>query len=167
MPPDSDLCIRHMDSATVDELTQVLNSPEILTRGFCELDIDSVGGDVKNGLKMIELIKGSRAPVNATVSGRAASMAAVILQCCAVRRMRSTATLHYHYGSWRISFLVYFDAEMAALNRTNAVKYQQSLIEPITARTGMSEDSVHSLLREDRKLSATECFERGLIDELI
>ena len=137
MDPTFDLSIRHLDSAAAEELTHVLSSPAVLTRGSCEMEIDSSVGDVNKGLKLIDIIKGSAVPVNATVSGKAGSMAAVILQCCAVRRMSSTATLHYHYGSWRISFLVYFDAEMAVLNRKNGMKYQQALIDPIISRTGM------------------------------
>jgi ATP-dependent protease ClpP protease subunit len=105
--------------------------------------------------------------MNATVIGEACSAAAVILQCAHIRRMTRKATLHYHYGSWRISFMVYFDEKLARLNRQQAIEYQEALILPITTRTGMSNSDVHKLLREDRRLSAQEALERGLIDEII
>jgi ATP-dependent protease ClpP protease subunit len=63
--------------------------------------------------------------------------------------------------------MVYFDEKLAQLNRQQAIEYQEALILPIATRTGMSNSDVHVLLREDRRLSAQEALDRGLIDEII
>lgn len=158
--------LRHIDSATTLALEQAICSAHNHNKSV-EIVISSKGGDVDEGLRVVKLIVNSPVMVNAIVVGQAGSMAAVILQCASIRRMELSATLHYHYGSWRVSFLAYFDAEMAERNRKKAVAYQHALILPIVARTGMTEKEVHALLREDRKLSAEEALARGLIDEIV
>lgn len=146
---------------------KALSSSLFLNQEFCEMEINSNGGDVVHGLHIVDIINKHPAHLRATVEKEAGSMAAIILQCAEVRRMRRTATLHYHYGSWRISFLVYFDKALAASNRKKAREYQKALIEPIVKRVGISEKEVHSLLRQDRRIGAEEALTLGLIDEII
>ena len=164
----TDCCVplRHIDSETTQALERAICSAHSHHKSV-EIVITSKGGDVDEGLRVVKLIGKSPVIVNATVVCQAGSMAAVILQCANIRRMEHSATLHYHYGSWRVSFLAYFDAEMAERNRRKAVAYQSALILPIVTRTGMTEKEVHALLREDRKLSAPEALARGLIDEIV
>lgn len=167
MPSRFDVSIRHIDQATLSTLEQSLSSCQSRCKDACEIEITSKGGDVDVGLRMIRLIRDSQVSVNATVVGEAGSTAAVILQCCKIRRMTKTATLQYHYGSWRVSFLIYFDDEIAERNRVNGVRYQNALIEPIVARTGMSAENAHKLLREARELGSQEALDLGLIDEIV
>jgi ATP-dependent protease ClpP protease subunit len=162
-----DVSIRQIDQATLSALEQSIDSCHATCKDACEVKITSKGGDVDVGLRMIRLIKESPVSVNATVVGAAGSTAAVVLQCCKIRRMTKSATLQYHYGSWRVSFLVYFDDEIAERNRVNGTRYQNALIEPIVARTGMSAKNADKLLREARDLGSQEALDLGLIDEIV
>ena len=167
MPPSFDVSIRNFERATAKNLERVLQLRALQRETSCELEITSKGGDVNHGLRMIQFIRDSPLAVNATVVTEAGSMAAVILQCCKIRRIMSNATLHYHYASWRISLMVYFDAELAERNRLSGIKLQNDLIEPIKKRLKITEEDVHKLLREDRKMNAQEALARGHIDEIV
>lgn len=156
--------LRHIDKTSTQALERAIHAT--LHGKTLEIAINCKGGDVIEGLKMMKFISESGITINGTVCGEAGSMAAVILQCMNVRRMTQGSFLHYHYGSWRISFLAYYDREIAERNHKKAVEYQQALILPIMKRTGMTEEGVHELLREDKRLTATEALSRNLIDEI-
>lgn len=166
MPTQYDFSIKKIDDETALELEKVLASLA-QKKQSCELEVSCKGGDVILGLKMMKLIKESPVTVNATVVGEAGSTAAVILQCCKIRRILEDATLHYHYGSWRVSWLIYYDKDLAERNRLKGMEYQQALIEPIALKAGISDEEVHQLLLEDRKLNAQEALNRRLVDEII
>lgn len=167
MLPPYDFSIHQIDRATTDTLKEGLNVIALKGRDTCELEITCRDGEVIDGLKMIQVIKDGPVVANGTMVGDTGSMAAVILQCCRKRRMMSNATLHCHYGHWRVSFLAYFDNAMAARNRQAGIAHQQALIEPISKRLGISDEEVHKLLREDKQMDAEEALARGLIDRIV
>lgn len=157
--------LRQIDVATVkriEELAEKDFAGESIT-----LLINCKGGDVYAGLKIIKAISRSKTPFIGHVKKEAGSMAAVILQACHERVMESDASLHYHYGSWRVSFLIYFDQKMMKRNTKKAIELQELLIMPIVRRTGMKKRDVHKLLAEDKKFSAEACLQRGLIDRIV
>ena len=162
-----DASLRHINNSTTRELEEVLHSLEIQKKTTFELEINCAGGDIIEGIKMMRIIEKSPLHVRATVVNEAGSTAAVILQCCDTRRMMGNATLHYHYGSWRVSFMVYYDKKLLERNRQRAMQYQGQLITPIIRRSGMSKKRVHELLRADKKISAEESLSLSLIDEII
>lgn len=158
--------LKQIDSATTFMLDRAVRMAHSKKKQL-EILISSRGGDVDEGLRMIEVIKKSNLDVYATVVGEAGSIAAVILQHAKVRRMRSDATLHYHFGSWRVSFMIYFDEKLARANRERGIELQMKLIAPIMERAKMTKQQALDLLKEDRKLTAQEALARGLIDEIV
>lgn len=162
-----DMELRHIDRDSVEILRRATHSPRALKKGACDILIESKGGDPNIGFLMMEVIQHSPVPVLATVEKEAGSTAAVILQTCHRRTMRQNAHLRYHYASWRVSFIIYFDEEIAAKNREKALELQHRLILPIMERSGMNEASVHRILREDKPIGAQEALELKLVDEII
>lgn len=162
-----DASLRHINSGATHELERILHSLEAEKKLTCELEINCAGGDIVEGIKMMRIIQKSPVHVCATVVNEAGSTAAVILQCCDTRRMMSDATLHYHYGSWRVSFMVYYDKKLLERNRQRAMDYQEQLIAPIIKRSGMSKKRIHELLRADKKIGAEESLSFRLVDEIL
>jgi ATP-dependent protease ClpP protease subunit len=159
--------LRHIDRDSVEALRGATLSPQALKKGICDILIESKGGDPNIGFLMMEIIRRSPIPVHATVDKEAGSTAAVILQSCHRRIMHKNAHLRYHYASWRVSFIIYFDEEIAEKNRKKGIDLQHRLILPIMERTGMNEALVHKILREDRPIGAQEALELKLVDEII
>ncbi len=159
--------LRHIDRDSVEMLRKATHSPRALEQGVCNILIESKGGDPNIGFLMMEVIRNSPVPVLATVEKEAGSTAAVILQACHRRIMHKNAHLRYHYASWRVSFIIYFDEEIAEKNRKKGIELQNRLILPVRERTGMSEALIHQILREDRPIGAQEALELKLVDEII
>ena len=157
--------LQDIDHETVERLRETIAKAEA-SESEITLLINSNGGDIKEGLKIVELITHSHALIKGQVIGKAVSMAAVILQACHERSMNETAYLRYHYGSWRVSFRMYFEPEMLQRNIESGIKLQERLILPIAKKTGMSIKRIHDLFREDKRLSAQEALHLGLVDDI-
>jgi ATP-dependent protease ClpP protease subunit len=158
--------LRHINEATTMAISRAIHSART-HRKQLEILINSGGGDVEEGLRIIEMLKRSPVQVNATVDGTAGSTAAVIFQCATVRRMTASSTLLYHYANGRVGFQAFYDKKMLDRFRDKVLACQNALIEPIKQRTGMSDKEVHALLREAKTLGANEALARGLIDVIV
>ncbi len=157
--------LRQIDHVAVKLLEKAICSAEKKCVEL-ELLINCKGGSIDEGFRIIELIEASPIRIKGQVTKEAASMAAVILQACHYRMMDVGATLHYHYGSWRVSFLIYFDEEVMRANKERATALQRRLIAQIIKKSSMTKKEAHDLLRQDRLMSGEEALERRLIDEL-
>ena len=160
---DKHFLLQQIDSAAVTEFRELLANAS----GGMSFVISCRGGDVNCGFEIIEAIESSPVTVSGIVRREAGSAAAIILQACHDRVMENGSTLHYHYASWRVSLLIYFDKQLMKRNRQSGIAMQERLIEPIVKRTGMTRQDVHKLLLEDRHIGAQEALDRGLVDRIV
>lgn len=138
-----------------------------------ELVINSPGGSVLDGLELYDAVLKKRAEgavINTTVYGMAASMAGILVQAGATRRMGPNAYLMIH--------------EVASLTlgklsgMKDAVKFSERLYDRLigilaqgSARAGREVLSVEQIKeRADRKdwwLDASEAYQYGFVDEIL
>lgn len=117
-----------------------------------DIYINSVGGSIIDGMTIITAIKSCKLPVNTICVGVAVSMAGVILQAGKKRMMVKEGLMMIHPPSGG-------DAkELAALKK--------ALIGFLNDRTDMTDEEMEDLMDGTSWLSANECLELNLIDEI-
>lgn len=130
--------------------------------------IHSQGGVVEDGMSIYDAIVTSKCFITAKVIGSAYSMASVVLQAADHRIMTPNSKLMIHYGSSNIgdthNKTLYKTAEeIKKLDRkTESIYYQQI----IKKRKDFTKQELRSMLEHDTYLSATQCLQLGLIDEI-
>ena len=150
----------------IDDLKSAI-ARALKNKGEVEIAIDCAGGEVDLGLEIMNLIEASPVRIIGRVTGRAASMAAIILQCCHERQIDERAYLRFHYASWPVSFRMYFEPEMLQKNIDSGKKLQERLIVPIMKSSGMSSVEAHELLRKDKRLPSREALKQFLVDSVL
>lgn len=131
--------------------------------------INSMGGDVRAGMAIYDAIRISPIHCTAVVIGQANSIAAWILQACDVRTSYPSAEILVHAGT--------VDSGEVDPNRTRQfarkVMAEERLMEQILLdkiqekNPGYTRRRLHSLLRKDIPMSATEALELGLLDHIL
>ena len=151
----------------VSHLKALIELAEIKNEGI-ELKIIALeGGSTEVGLGIVRLIETSPVPITGIVVQKACSMAAIILQACHTRIMHKGAYLHYHYGGWPVSLLIYFDHELMKENMKAGIALQNALFAPLKNRTNMSDEEIHTLFTREQSVYAEEALSLGLIDKII
>jgi ATP-dependent protease ClpP protease subunit len=132
--------------------------------------INSNGGDVAAGFAVMEMVyrlrRDYQIPVTMIVTGVAYSMAAVVLQSASHRIMGELSTLMLHSPSW---VLTGKDAQIFQDYERLADNYKQMLGRIFVRRTHYKDanwwvDFIYS--ERDRFLTAKECLEMGLVDQV-
>ncbi|MDE2425716.1 MAG: ATP-dependent Clp protease proteolytic subunit [Elusimicrobia bacterium] len=90
---------------------ELLNKPDKIT-----IVIDSPGGDVVSGRKIIRAIEGAPVPTDCISDGMTASMAFYILQSCTIREMTKRSFLMAHHAAFQ-------DLELSQLSEIDAKNY--------------------------------------------
>lgn len=128
-----------------------------------EVHLNSGGGDASDAIAMATRMRLHPYAVNVTVYGQASSAAVIILAYGARRRMTTESWVMVHEESDKISGDVrLLEREVEQLRRVE--KQWAELLAERTKVTASYWESVHS---ETTYLSAEECLELGLIDEVI
>ena len=132
--------------------------------------INSGGGSVGAGLAMMQLIYRMRAlyqvTINTVVTGYAYSMGAIVFQAGDKRQVGSFSTLMLHSPQW---FLSGSDQQIFSDYATLARHYKNLVSNIFAQRTGKNdatwwEKFIYS--GRDRFLTAQECLDLGLADEI-
>jgi ATP-dependent Clp endopeptidase proteolytic subunit ClpP len=132
--------------------------------------INSGGGSVGAGLAMMQLIYRMRAlykvTINTVVTGYAYSMGAIVFQAGDTRQVGSFSTLMLHSPQW---FLSGSDQQIFSDYATLARHYKNLVSNIFAQRTGKHdaawwESFIYS--GRDRFLTAQECLDLGLADEI-
>jgi ATP-dependent Clp endopeptidase proteolytic subunit ClpP len=132
--------------------------------------INSGGGSVGAGLAMMQLIYRMRAlykvTINTVVTGYAYSMGAIVFQAGDTRQVGSFSTLMLHSPQW---FLSGSDQQIFSDYATLARHYKNLVSNIFAQRTGKHDASwwesfIYS--GRDRFLTAQECLDLGLADEI-
>ncbi len=135
------------------------------------LYINSAGGAVGAGLAIIEMVSRVRRQydvrVDTVITGYAYSMGAIVFQCGQTRSMGRYSTMMLHGARWTLSG----EEERIFKDYLKLATHYQALIGGLFAqRTGRETaewwaDFIYS--GGDKFLSAAECRELGLVDEII
>jgi ATP-dependent protease ClpP protease subunit len=137
--------------------------------GEITIIISSDGGDIEEGLRIIDSINIAKAkgcPVKTIVSGKGYSMAAFIACCGDTRTMYPHARLMFHSGRYEgmneddvltVSTLRSMEAELTLFNNTFAT---------ILRNVGVSEDMIAKMLSGDVYVNAEDAISLGIIHSI-
>lgn len=130
--------------------------------GLC---INSIGGDLQQGLAIYDVIQSLKSPVSTLCMGQALSMAAILL-CSGNPGERyalknSRIMIHQPHNT-----LAGTESELQA--QTNTLKKYRNTMEEIIARhTGNNLEQVHRDCENDLYMSSIEAKNYGLIDHVV
>lgn len=128
------------------------------------LIINSDGGEVYEGLAIIDWIRGMSVPVNTIVSGRACSMAAVILAAgTGTRSATKNAFIMVHeLSSGNVGKLTDLVSIGQHLKQMDEILYTM-----LSDFTGKPKSYWTKIARNDFYMNATTALEHNLIDQII
>lgn len=127
--------------------------------------INSPGGSVFQGVAIHTMLKRHKAEVNVYIDGVAASIASVIAMAGDRVFMPKNTTMMIH-KPWNV---VMGNADVLRKAADTLDKIQESIEESYLAKTGdaISGEKLSALLAAETWLTAQECLEYGLCDEII
>lgn len=127
------------------------------------LHINSLGGDVFEGLAMFNLLKQHKANVKVYIDGVAASIASVIAMAGDKIYMPKNSMMMIH-NCW--SYASGNSKEFRKL-ADDLDKIMESSIESYMSKINITKDELKELLDNETWLTAQECFDMGFADELL
>lgn len=128
------------------------------------LEVNSNGGLVTVGSEIYTALKKYNGHVTAEVTGMAASAASVAIMGADTVKMSPTAQIMIHKALLTRATGNSDDLEKAV----NALKSSdQSIINAYVSKTGLSEDEIFEMMKNETFMSANEAIEKGFADELM
>jgi ATP-dependent Clp protease protease subunit len=135
---------------------------EAVTAPVINLQINSPGGSVFDGIAIYNLLKASGKTIKAKVMGVAASIASVILMAADEIDMPANTMLMVHAPSGGVFGTATEMRDMADV----LDKVQASLVATYVSRTGKSDEEIAALLVKDTWLTAAEAKDMGFADSV-
>lgn len=128
------------------------------------LEVNSNGGLVTVGSEIYTALKKYNGHVTAEVTGMAASAASVAIMGADTVKMSPTAQIMIHKALLTRATGNSDDLEKAV----NALKSSdQSIINAYVSKTGLSEDEIFEMMKNETFMSANEAIEKGFADEIM
>lgn len=128
------------------------------------LEVNSNGGLVTVGSEIYTALKNYEGHVTVEVTGMAASAASVAVMGADTVKMSPTAQIMIHKALLTRASGNSDDLEKAV----NALKSSdQSIINAYVSKTGLSEDEIFEMMKNETFMSANEAIEKGFADELM
>ena len=128
------------------------------------LEVNSNGGLVTVGSEIYTALKNYDGHVTVEVTGMAASAASVAIMGADTVKMSPTAQIMIHKALLTRASGNSDDLEKAV----NALKSSdQSIINAYVSKTGLSEDEIFEMMKNETFMSANEAIEKGFADELM
>lgn len=128
------------------------------------LEVNSNGGLVTVGSEIYTALKNYNGHVTAEVTGMAASAASVAIMGADTVKMSPTAQIMIHKALLTRASGNSDDLEKAV----SALKSSdQSIINAYVSKTGLSEDEIFEMMKNETFMSANEAIEKGFADELM
>jgi len=130
--------------------------------------LNSEGGEVNQGLAIMDMMQRQSVHITVEVYGEACSMAAVILQAADTRRMAPTSRLMVHVGSESYDDHASIVKRWVKYNAKEDKICSDKLLDRIREKhPDFSRNKLNKLLEFDTILNAEETVELGLADEVI
>lgn len=128
------------------------------------LEVNSNGGLVTVGSEIYTALKNYEGYVTVEVTGMAASAASVAIMGADTVKMSPTAQIMIHKALLTRASGNSDDLEKAV----NALKSSdQSIVNAYVSKTGLSEDEIFEMMKNETFMSANEAIEKGFADELM
>lgn len=128
------------------------------------LEVNSNGGLVTVGSEIYTALKNYEGHVTVEVTGMAASAASVAIMGADTVKMSPTAQIMIHKALLTRATGNSDDLEKAV----NALKSSdQSIINAYVSKTGLSEDEIFEMMKNETFMSANEAVEKGFADEIM
>jgi ATP-dependent Clp protease protease subunit len=140
------------------------------TQGSPDIDvlISSPGGSVDAGLDIYDELRLYRGEKTATVHDKAASMGALILQACDVRRCaKHSHVLIHHISTGRVTLDTLRSKKKLDDMRKNMESDQSRLDTILAERTGKTKVEIRRVCAKDEFMNADEALAFNLIDEIV
>jgi len=124
--------------------------------------LNSPGGDVFEGMAIYNAMKAHSAPVRCTVDGLAASIASIIAMGGTTCTMAENSMMMIHNPS----AMTY--GEAGDLRKTAELldKIKDQMVDTYVAKSGMGKRDTATMMDEESWLTAKECKDKGLCDEI-
>jgi ATP-dependent Clp protease protease subunit len=163
-----------VNDQAAEHMGQALTSMAVQREGDAEqpitIYINSGGGSVGAGLAMMQIIYRLRTlynvTINTVITGYAYSMGAVIFQAGDRRLMGSFSTMMLHSPQWQLSG----DDETVFNDYADLARHYKNLVSNIFFQRSGKHDAAwwesYIYSGRDRFLTAQECIELGLADEI-
>lgn len=139
------------------------------------LEIDCIGGSLNGAYHLSNLIKVSRVPIYALVTGDCLSAAFLVLQSCHYRYATIWAKIGFH-NSYNMFYVdadtTQKEADRMAEELRRAPKEhrrdREKIIRNLKRRlTHMSRDDLLAMMRESKVMSAEVALRKRLVDEVV
>ena len=148
------------------EVNEEDKSKEADKRDPIKLILSSPGGDVYDGIGIVDVIENSITPIHIYVHGQAQSMGFAIATCGHYRYASKRTTFMYHEISWETSRekLQYHDQEVKEGRRLWKV-YDDIIV----TNTNITHKTLEQVRRTYKEwyMTAQEALKLGVIDEII
>jgi len=151
-----------IDEDTFRLVDTALTLLESQSKSSITIKINSLGGNVYDALAIIGRMQNSKCHINTEAYGACMSAASLVLAAGKKRKMSSLAWLMYHEAGY----------DMSGTHSQNkhyleqAEREEQQWIETMTKLTGSQIWEEKGKCGKDYYLSAEECKEYGVIDEI-
>ena len=129
--------------------------------------IDSDGGDISAGFKVVDMVEAVRPHVIATIIGRAGSMAYVVAAACAWRRIMGHAKVRLHMPCIDGERLGSANAEQLRKIADAEDRIAETLAAYIAGRTGAEPAAVRAAMEADQDISADDAQRLGFVSAVI
>lgn len=149
-----------MDATCPKDISNVLSD---LTDEPVELIINSGGGDVFSASEIYTELRSYKGEVNARIVGVAASAATVISSACSKVTMSPTASYMIHKAS--TIGIGNSDDFQHASDFLDTV--DKSIVTAYMDKTGMAQEDLLQMMKDETWLSASDAKEKGFVDEIM
>lgn len=169
MPEDERVCLQYMgvNGVSFDSIDEFIASiPE--DDDTIDMRINSPGGVVSEGWAIIDKLRSSGKKITATIEGKAASMAAILLLAASERKGHKHARLLIH-ESYFPEFTLAGEYHREDLQKLVAQLEQDTreALDFMVERTGADREVLAALMKEDKFIDMEQAKELGFIHEII
>ena len=124
--------------------------------------INSGGGEVDSGIAICDMMESSKCKIHTICTGKAYSMASLILACGDKRSItkRSKVMIHQPFFNGNIS------GKLEDLKIADELlkEKKEMIISLLTEKTNVSKDKIEEMIKKDCYLSAKEAIDFGIVD---
>lgn len=150
---------------SVDEVINDINTFNANKAKEIFLIIDSPGGSVPDGARLMTTIENSKSKVSCIDVGMAASMGFMILEHCHNRYAVSRATLMSHPASLGVLYQGELDKIVSRLSYMK--HFVDRMDRTIAKRAGMSYERLKLLNQQELWLESIDALEMGFLDAIV